>query len=196
MPVKDYDIQAAAAAGERFFVITGCSGGGKSTLIEALGQKGFVVVPEPGRQIVREQLMIGGDALPSLNPLRFVELALSRTIQQRVEAAGGEGIVFLDRAPVDSMAYLERLDIEVPSWLEKAVSLFRQNRRVFVVPPWPEIFVNDAERLHSFEDAVAEYDCLVETYERLGYELTVLPPMSVAERVRVILELLPVSCTG
>jgi predicted ATPase len=34
---------------ERFFVITGGPGAGKSTLIEALARAGFDVVPEAGR---------------------------------------------------------------------------------------------------------------------------------------------------
>jgi len=48
----------------RAVVITGCSGGGKSTLLAELGRRGHRVFPEAGRQIVREQDWIGGDARP------------------------------------------------------------------------------------------------------------------------------------
>ena len=37
-------------------MISGCSGGGKSTLQEELGQRGYATVEEPGRRIVKEQL--------------------------------------------------------------------------------------------------------------------------------------------
>ena len=36
----------------------------------------------------------------------------------------------------------------------------RYHRRVFLAPPWWEIYVSDPERRHGFEDAVAEYDRL------------------------------------
>jgi predicted ATPase len=41
---------------ERFVVISGCSGGGKSTLIAELGPRGHAVVGEPGQRIVKEEL--------------------------------------------------------------------------------------------------------------------------------------------
>jgi ABC-type lipoprotein export system ATPase subunit len=47
-----------------YVVISGCSGGGKSTLLSELVNRGYSVVLEPGRQIVKEQTAIGGDALP------------------------------------------------------------------------------------------------------------------------------------
>ncbi|MPT22826.1 MAG: ATPase, partial [Starkeya sp.] len=40
---------------DRFVVISGCSGGGKSTLLTELARRGFAVVEEPGRRIVAEE---------------------------------------------------------------------------------------------------------------------------------------------
>ena len=37
------------------------------------------------------------------------------------------------------------------------------------MPPWQEIFSNDDERRHSFEDALASYEAQLSTYERFGY---------------------------
>ena len=45
-------------------VVSGCSGGGKSTLLAEMARRGYLVFPEPGRQIVKEELFIGGDGLP------------------------------------------------------------------------------------------------------------------------------------
>src|SRR3546814_1518314 len=47
-----------------FHVITGGPGSGKSTLIEALAVEGFDHMPEAGRAIIRDQVAIGGAALP------------------------------------------------------------------------------------------------------------------------------------
>ena len=40
---------------DRFVVISGCSGGGKSTLLAESGRRGYAVVEEPGRRIVQNQ---------------------------------------------------------------------------------------------------------------------------------------------
>jgi predicted ATPase len=48
---------------DRFVVISGCSGGGKSTLIAEFGRRGYAIVEEPGRRIVKEELANGGSAL-------------------------------------------------------------------------------------------------------------------------------------
>jgi predicted ATPase len=47
-----------------FYIITGGPGSGKSTLIEALAAEGFHHMPEAGRAIIRDQVAIGGTALP------------------------------------------------------------------------------------------------------------------------------------
>ena len=50
---------------KNYVIISGCSGGGKSTLLsEKLVRRGYFVVLEPGRQIVKEQHAIDGEGLP------------------------------------------------------------------------------------------------------------------------------------
>ena len=39
----------------RFIILSGCSGGGKSTLLAELARRGFATVEEPGRRIVIEE---------------------------------------------------------------------------------------------------------------------------------------------
>lgn len=55
---------------ERFVVLSGCSGGGKSSLLAALARRGHAVVEEPGRRIVAEETRSGGSALPWTDPER------------------------------------------------------------------------------------------------------------------------------
>lgn len=47
----------------RSVVMSGCSGGGKSTLLTELGRRGYPVVEEPGHRIVAEQMRSNGMAL-------------------------------------------------------------------------------------------------------------------------------------
>jgi predicted ATPase len=52
--------------GDRFVVISGCSGGGKSTLLAELVGRGYAAVEEPGRRIVEEELAATDQHYPGL----------------------------------------------------------------------------------------------------------------------------------
>ncbi len=171
----------------RAVIITGCSGGGKSTLLTELGRRGYRVFPEAGRQIVREQDWIGGDALPWSAPAKFAELLLSRSLHQRIMAAGEPGLAFFDRSVVEPLSGLARMGLPVPAHFEGAGQLCRYDETVFVAPPWPEIHHVDAERRHGFDEALDEYEPLLATYRRLGYRLIELPRLPVAERADFVL---------
>ena len=97
-------------------MLSGCSGGGKSTLLTALERRGFTVFEEPGRQIVKEQQFLEGNALPWTNPLQFVELSVSRSIHQMVVAARLNQRSFFDRGIVDAISFLEHLSLPIPFW--------------------------------------------------------------------------------
>jgi predicted ATPase len=66
----------------------------------------------------------------------------------------------------------------------------RYHRRVFLTPPWPELYITDRERRHDLSEAVAEYSRLLEAYPSLGYEVSILPMVSVAERGNIVLSTL------
>src|SRR5262245_38665482 len=56
---------------ENFVTISGCSGGGKSKLLQELRQRGFATIAEPGRRIVAEELRRSGRALPWVDAHAF-----------------------------------------------------------------------------------------------------------------------------
>ncbi len=53
------------------------------------------------------------------------------------------GPVFFDRGVPDVIGYLRLLKRSVPPHMEKAAQVFRHNRRVFIAPPWRQIFRRD-----------------------------------------------------
>src|SRR5690606_35578750 len=93
-------------AGERFHVVTGGPGAGKSTLIEALAVLEYPHMPEAGRAIIRDQVEIGGQALPWADRPAFAELMLSWERRScRAGAAFGGPVLFVRGAPV-AVGYL------------------------------------------------------------------------------------------
>ncbi len=172
---------------DRLFVVTGGPGSGKSTLIAALAGHGIRSMPEAGRAIIQDQVAIGGEALPWSDRRAFAELMLSWEIRSYRAALRIDGPVIFDRGVPDVAAYLRLSELPVPAYLERAAQTFRYHRRVFVAPPWREIFAQDAERKQSFEEAQATYEAVTGTYSTLGYELIPLPVASVEERVLFVL---------
>jgi predicted ATPase len=166
-------------------VISGCSGGGKSTLLEELRRRGYDVVEEPGRRIVKAELETGGHTLPWIDPEAFARRAIETSIADLGHARNRPGWVFFDRGLVDAEAALEQATGQAA--LETTTRLYRYYETVFLVPPWPEIFVSDPERRHGFEEAVAEYERLERVYPALGYRVVALPKASVTERADFVL---------
>lgn len=182
-----YQPRLVETKADQFVVLTGCSGAGKSSLLAELARRGFPVFEEPGRQIVKEQAYIGGDAFPWQNPGKFLEQCIFRAMHQMISAARSDRRSFFDRGIVDAFCGLETLNMPVPEYFATAVRKFRYHRKVFFMPPWKEIFKNDEERRHSFEDAVAGYDSLIGAYQRLGYEVVVTPKLDIVARADFIL---------
>jgi predicted ATPase len=166
-----------------FVAISGCSGGGKSTLLAELAGRGFAAVEEPGRRVVKRELETGGDALPWSNGAGFAAKALALAWQDWRGAAAIAGPVFFDRGLVDAAAALAHL---TGTWPEGDFAS-AYGPMMFLAPPWPEIYVSDAERKHGFAEAEGEYCRLAAAYAELGYEVVILPKVPVVERAAFVL---------
>ena len=167
-----------------YVVISGCSGGGKSTLLSELASRGYLTIAEPGRQIVKEQTAINGNGCPRINLEKFLDLALSRYLLQFNSQIEQQQLVFFDRSIIDSV----QLSASQPEYFQNAAQKFRYNHIVFLVPPWEEIFLNDPERTHSFVSAKKEFEELLVKYKSFGYETVLVPKVSIKDRADFILQ--------
>lgn len=170
---------------DRFVVISGCSGGGKSTLLDRLAREGFAVVEEPGRRIVAEETRGSGSALPWVDLAAFAKRAIAMALEDRARMLATTGWIFFDRGLIDAAVALQHATGE-PA-VDTLGLAHRYHRRVFLTPPWPGIYCRDGARRHDLGAAIAEYDRLVGSYRRLGYETMILPKTSVEERAELIM---------
>ncbi|WP_371311707.1 AAA family ATPase [Phaeobacter sp. LSS9] len=169
----------------RHVILSGCSGGGKSTLLAELSGRGFETVPEPGLRIVAQEMRGAGGALPWVNMEAFARRAmeLARADRQRMTTA--MGWVFFDRGLMDAVLALDHAyGLSVAATLDPAERYYDV---VFLTPPWPEIYRQTAERRHSYAQAREEYTRLRAGYQMLGYDIVILPKTDVVARADLIL---------
>ncbi|MER7504266.1 AAA family ATPase [Nonomuraea pusilla] len=173
---------------ERFILITGGPGSGKSTLIDHLEEAGFSRSYEAGRGVIQDQMAVGGRALPWKDPELFAELMLCWELRSYRSAAARTAPVLFDRGIPDIVGYLRLEGRPVPAHLHTAARTFRYHPRAFIAPPWPEIYHQDAERKQSLAEAERTYESMVATYAEYGYELVRLPRVTVEERARYVMD--------
>jgi len=129
-----------------------------------------------------------GVALPWVDPIAFARRAIKMALADRAVADVGDNVVFFDRGLIDAASELQRLTGE--QVLMSLGQVHRYHQRVFLAPPWREIFSTDAERRHGIEAAQAEYTRLCIDYPALGYDLIILPKAIVTERADFVLDVL------
>jgi len=172
------------------FIITGGPGTGKTTLIEELKQKGYNCVDEVARQIIKEQVLNNGDALPWKDQEKYTFLMLERSVDTFLKNKNNSSVTFFDRGIPDTLAYAHIIQLEISAELTEAVRKYRYNSIVFILPSWEEIYKTDSERKQTFEESIEVYNTLKRTYQDCGYQLVEVPKLKVKERVDFILSVI------
>lgn len=173
---------------KEIIVIAGGPSSGKTTLIDALVEKGFVCYPEVSREVIKKAQENGIAQLFLENPLLFSEMLLEGRITQYNNAVQETAdVVFIDRGLPDVLAYMHYIGDSYPKSFKEVCE---QNKytKIFVLPPWQEIYVSDDERYETYEQAELIHKHLLDTYESFGYELIHLPKDTVENRLDFILE--------
>ncbi|HFF3350061.1 TPA: AAA family ATPase [Legionella pneumophila] len=173
-----------------FFILTGGPGSGKTSVLTALAQKGFLTVPEVGRKIIKEQQLIAGNAIHTGDRDTFLELMLRYSLEDYQQMQQERTAVFFDRGIPDLYSYAKAFCHKENSQVNHAVEQYRYCQIVFLFPPWEEIYTNDRERQQDFREAMQTYMALKEGYQHCGYTLIEVPFLPVEGRVNSILKIL------
>jgi predicted ATPase len=172
---------------KQIIAIIGGPGTGKSTLLSGLIEKGFCCYPEISRQITLDAKKEGVDQLFLENPLLFSKLLLEGRINQFENALEEPTeIVFIDRGIPDVLAYMNYIGDSYPDHFDQAC-LVNKYDKIFVLPPWNEIYVTDNARYENFQQAETIHIHLVNTYKKYGYNLIEVPKDSIESRIEFIL---------
>lgn len=173
---------------KEIILIIGGPGSGKTTIIDGLTEKGYVCYPEVSREVIHEAQKQGIEQLFLEKPLLFSELLLEgRKKQFKSATQETDEVVFIDRGIPDVLAYMHYIGDAYPSFFDEACKEHIYSR-IFILPPWEEIYTSDEARYETYEQAVLIHKHLIETYEKYGYSLTEVPKDSLDNRIDFILQ--------
>jgi predicted ATPase len=182
-PARAHRIRAASQR----FVIAGGPGSGKSTLLHALAAAGEICYEEASRTLIREQLARKGRLLPWGDLWGFAQECGTRMQAQLADSAQ-RGRCFFDRGLPDLIGYLSHGGRSAPEAWRAASRDYAP--MVFFAPPWREIYVNDAERPQTFEEAQDLSVHIRQAYLDCGFRLIELVASPVPDRLEQVLRCL------
>lgn len=169
-------------------ILTGGPGAGKTTALAELARRGHLIRPEAGRDIIREEVRNGGDALPWKDATAYAARMLDVS-KQDYQTGDSPFPVFFDRGIPDVVGYLRLIGQETAQAAELREN-YPYHPTVFLFPPWEAIYENDTERTQDFAEAVRTCDIISDLYRKWGYSCMKIPEVPVTERVDLLLELL------
>jgi len=168
-------------------VITGGPGAGKTAILHELQRRGFACVPEAARQIIQEQVSSGGNAVPWLDTERYTSLMLKKSVGDYLTHSGAEHVTFFDRGILDTITHARINNLRLSEEAYSQAQTYRYNRKVFLAPPWQQIYETDSERKQTFEEALVSFRRNKEVYTEYGYDHVEIPVGTVETRVDFIL---------
>lgn len=168
------------------YVITGGPGFGKTVLIDKLRKLGYQTGEEIARQIIIQQIECQGDILPWKDSSKFEKLVMQKRLEF-LNSIDFQDIAFSDRGLPDQKGFSIYKGKVISKELASAVLLNRYAKKVFVTPPWDQIYENDLIRTETFEEAEKIHDCILQAYIESGYDLVDLPLASQDERIDFII---------
>ena len=98
--------------------------------------------------------------------------------------------IFFDRGVVEALGMLHEASPLAPGELAAMLSAYPVQTPVFILPPWEAIYVMDAERGHTFAEAVGVHATVVDWYRSCGYSVHEVPRLPAGLRAKHVLRIL------
>jgi predicted ATPase len=165
-------------------VITGAPGAGKSTVLAELGRRGFSVIPEVARSILKRS---GGMELRRDDPTGFAEAMLDAQLMAW-DCGDNSGPIVFDRGFADIVGFLWVEGLPVSNRIDWTCRELRFDGPVFRASPWEAIYSTDEERIQGWDEAIASDEAVSRAWRCYGYDIVDLPLVSPSDRASFIVD--------
>lgn len=170
-------------------VITGGPFSGKTTLVNALAERGFQTVPEAAIVVIEELKaehgLEGQAAWRAQHPEEFQERIVGKQLELEgaADQEGGSEPVFLDRGRLDGVAYCRIYDSAVPAPLAAACADLPYSRVILLDTLSRFERRSQSGRTSNRERSLAIRDALRDVYTEHGLAPIEIPELPLEARV-------------
>ena len=169
-------------------VITGSPGTGKTSIINVLKKNGYTCFDEYSRILIKLGKKNGIKNYFLEKPNLFSSKILDARIKQfneseNIKESKGD-LIFFDRSIYDTFVYQKFIN---KSFIFSSKYNIYKYQKVFVLPPWNKIFLNDNERLEDFKTTKIIDKHINLTYNYYDYKICQVPKVSIEKRINFIL---------
>lgn len=169
-------------------VLIGGPSTGKTAIINALKARGHTCMTEISRQVTLEAQNNGVNQMFLKDPIWFSTQLMDGRIAQFIESKSSKSeLVFFDRGLPDVVAYLDYINAPYDNDFITPCKTYKYDK-IFIFPPWEEIYIQDNERYETFEQAIKIQKYLVKWYSYFKYNPIEVPKTSINARVDFILK--------
>ncbi len=192
------------------FVLTGGPGVGKTSVGNALKQRGFMVAKEAFSDlfedyVLREQTKGLSQKDSENNFWKFIitesvafrRVLMCRQLELEEAAEKLHGIMFVDRGTPDIVAFGDVFGIYMTPEFRLLAESHEYNKYVFFLEPLPkELYQQTHVRHESYEESVKMHNTFKDLYRKFGYTVVEVPFDTIANRVSFILNHVNAICPG
>jgi predicted ATPase len=167
----------------RRYVLTGAPGAGKTTLIDALRERGHAVVAEAATDVIARR-HAAGSVEPWTDDTFLDEIA---ELQQSRERAATGDVIFFDRSPLCTLALARHVGLPVTAALRSAVAraVHTYQTEAFLVRPLGFV-VRTAARRITYADSLRFAAIHEDVYTEHGFTLREVPNAPIPDRLAII----------